>query len=148
MECSRVRKKLKEYANDEITNTDERLLMEEHVAGCPVCKRELLLWQEVMDRQRAVRGMQSKMPKELKDRIKYRMQKLQKGPGAPPLLKKMSAFTGKKGSLIIMFILICAALLSIFHFGYFKSRIVVPMLVFFGFAILFWLMLFRGNKKP
>lgn len=147
MECAKTRKLLKEYANDEISDKEERREMETHISGCPVCKRELLLWQEVMDKQRAVGRMQAGMPKELKDRIKHRMTNNQKAVTVSPVVKKLQALSGK-ASLITLFVLICVALLFLTHYMRFKGTIIGPILIFSGFAVLFLLLLFRGPKKP
>lgn len=147
MDCSEARKKLKDYAVDKITEKAERLAVEEHVSGCAVCKRELLLWQGVTEKQVAVSKMQARLPAALKDRIKYRMQKNQKPSEMPATIKKIQSFAGGKGSLIVFFILVCAALIFIFRNSGFKSTILGPILVFTGFGILFLLLLFRGPKK-
>lgn len=148
MECAEARKKLREYVSEEISDEKLRFEIEAHAAGCAVCKQEIYMWQEVLDRQTAVAKMQDKLPKELKDRIKYRMARNQKDPNMPPQLKRIQAFMAGRGTLIVLFLLICAALIYIFIFAKLKSGIVGPMLIFSGFAILFLLMLFRGNKKP
>jgi hypothetical protein len=147
MECAEIRKKLKEYANDEINSKEDLLKMETHIGRCEVCKRELLLWQEVMDKQRAVGGMQAGMPKELKDRIKYKMAGNQKHAAMAPMAKKFKALAGK-GTLIAVFVLICIVLIFILRSSNLKHSIIGPILIFSGFAILFLLVLFRGPKKP
>ena len=79
MECMEVRKKLKEYAGDEISDKVLIRKMEAHIDTCPICKQELFMWQEVLENQRAVNRMQAGgMSKELKDRIKYRTSRSEK----------------------------------------------------------------------
>ena len=147
MECADVRKRLKEYAGGAIQDPGERLRMEEHIKTCPVCKRELLMWQEVLDKQRVVSRMQSGLPKELKDRIKYRMAKNLKQPDLPPSIKKIQSFAKGRGALIIVYLLTCAALLFLSRTVKFKNPVLEPMLFFTGFAILFLLLLFKDNNK-
>jgi len=147
MECIQARKIMKEYAADEILSNAERLEIEAHISGCPVCKRELLLWQEVLDKQRAIGRMQAGMPRQLKDRIKYRMTKNQNQANLPQLVKKIQSFTKRKGTLITLFVLICVALIFIFRTVNFKSAILGPILFFSGFAIIFLLLLFKGKSN-
>jgi anti-sigma factor RsiW len=150
MECIEARKKLKEYVNDEIINNEERLQIEAHVKDCPVCQREMLMWQEVMDKQRAVSRMQAGMSKELKDRLKYRMVKAEKEAAVPQIIKRMKAISGiwgpGKGRLIMLVCMIFAALIFILKTTNGNKGILAPALILFGFSILFYLMLFKGKK--
>jgi anti-sigma factor RsiW len=153
MECAEVRKKLKEYANDEIRDKSGRAAIESHVASCPVCKRELLMWQEVMDKQRAVKEMQSNMPKELKDRVKYRMDKSAKSSGVPPVLKKIKAFdkiwNTPNGMLIIGSAVILAPaiiIMVLFRNMHPEKSLLAPILVLFGFTVMFAILIFKRKK--
>lgn len=148
MECSEARKKLKEYAVDAIKNRDEIYAIEAHVSGCEVCKRELLLWQEVTEKRAAIKKMQAKMPVALSDRIKYRMLKNDKQADMPPMLKKLGLFAGNKGVMIVTLALIMGALVFIImNAPSFYQKLFGPVLIFCGFAVLFLLVLFRG-KRP
>ena len=146
MECFDARKKLKEYATDRIGSEAERLEMEAHINGCPVCKRELMMWQDLTEKQAAISRLQARLPVELKDRIKYRMQKNSKQPGVPPIVKQMH-WLGGKGGMVIMLVLISVGLIYVLRGAAgFKHSGFVAVLIFFGFAILFLLLLFRKQK--
>ena len=93
MECGEARKKLKDYAAGAMPGKEERASLEAHVALCPVCKKELLLWQDVLDRQAAVRGLQRNLPEELRQRLKYRAAILQKVAMQPPLMNRLKAIS-------------------------------------------------------
>lgn len=148
MECSEARKKLKDYACGLINDRDEILAIETHVSGCEVCKRELLLWQDVTEKRVAIGKMQAKIPVELRDRIKYRMIKNQKQPAMPPMLKKLGSFAGGRGVMIVTMVLIMGALVFIIMKApSYSKQLFGPILIFAGFAIMFLLILFRG-KKP
>ncbi len=154
MECAEVRKKLKEYANNEIGEKYARAAMERHIQGCPVCKRELLMWQEVIDRQRAVKGLQSKMPKELKDRIKYRMDKSAKSSRVPAALKKLQAMGNIWNSplgIVIMGITALVApvivIMVLFRTMHPGKSMLAPLLVVFGFAVVFIVMIVKSKKR-
>jgi anti-sigma factor RsiW len=150
MECIEARKKLKEYVKDEIQNVEERLQVEAHVKDCPVCKRELLMWQEVAEKQRSVGRMQAGMPKELKDRLRYRMVKAEKEAAVPQVIKRMQAMSGLlgpgKGRLIMIMCMVFAALIFILKTTNGNKGILAPALILFGFAVLFAIMLFKGKK--
>jgi len=51
MECADYRKLLKDYALSALTE-DKRKLVESHIEKCPVCIRELSMWQDVIERQK------------------------------------------------------------------------------------------------
>jgi anti-sigma factor RsiW len=155
MECMDVRKKLKDYVKDEITDKSTKLEMEEHINTCPICKKELLMWQDVIDRQRGAGGKQAAgMPKELMDRIRYRTARAEKISKLPAFFRIKRAPGGFWNSMLGMIIQIAFILVSGIIFGLLLGikrhghGIVVPLLVLFGFTILFILMLIKGRKKP
>jgi anti-sigma factor ChrR (cupin superfamily) len=143
MECAEARKKLKAYAEDGLP-ADESQQVAGHVETCPVCKKELLLWQQVTEKKTAIKKMQARLPKEMKDRIKYRNAS---DPDLPPLAKKMRMFNNK-GMLITVLVMICGALFFVTRFAPMANRFLSPILIFSGFAILFLLFLFRKPKPP
>lgn len=154
MECIEVRKKLKEYAADEIRDKTLVKEMEEHIAGCPICKQELFMWQEVLEKQRAVIGMQAVVvSKELKDRIKYRMSQSEKASKLPAFLRVKRAPGGFWNSILGMiiqlgFVLACGVIFGLFVFKRHGHNMIAMLLVFFGFAVLSGLMIMKGRKKP
>jgi hypothetical protein len=154
MECAEVRKKLKEYANDEISGKAERAAMEGHISGCPVCKRELHMWQEVMDKQNVVKEMQSSLPKELKDRIKYRMGKSGNPLNAPPVLKKMKGLNNIWNSTLGMVMMAILAvivpvvvIMILFRAMHPGASMLAPIMVVFGFAVIFIVLIFKSKKR-
>lgn len=160
MECMEVRKKLEEYARDEIKDKELINKMEAHIDTCPICKKELFMWQEVLENQRTVSRMQATgMPKELKDRIKYRTSRSEKISKMPAFFRTKRAPGGFWNSILgmiiqITFILACGIvivsgpILGLFRFKQQGRNMVAILLIIFGFAVLSVLMIMKGRKKP
>lgn len=89
MNCADYRKKMKEFSRDEIK--DELFLkeMHEHVSECAVCKKELLLWQELNDKRQEVAEMQKNLNSDGFSGLKYRHTSSNREPDYPPVVKKL-----------------------------------------------------------
>jgi hypothetical protein len=150
IDCTEARKKLKEYAAGTIREKEQVLLMELHISGCELCKRELLLWQEVMDKQRAVGAMQAGMPEDLRGRVKYRIDKSAREAAVPPVVNRMKAmaglFSSARGRLVILSALIFGALIFILQNAYAGKSFLTPLLFGFGFFVLLLLVIFKNKK--
>ncbi len=75
MECADYRKKLKNYAESSL-NFDEKEKIEAHIEKCPVCLRELSMWQEVIEKQKKIANFNSQ--KGLADRIRETGKKMER----------------------------------------------------------------------
>jgi|DewCreStandDraft_4_1066084.scaffolds.fasta_scaffold14969_4 hypothetical protein len=150
MECSVARKKLKDYAKGNIINTDEKLELENHIKDCAICKRELYLWQDVIEKQKIISNIQDNMPLNLRDRIKYRMNQSQKEKFLPPAIHRLRAmgkiWSSTKGRLIIEILIVLISLVILFKYMQGGKNLIVPFLIIFGFLVLFILML-KGKKE-
>lgn len=111
MECSESRKKLKNYAAGEIRNNPEKKEIEAHITGCPVCKRELLMWQDVLDRQKALGAETDIAGSSLKDKVDRINRDMEIDSHLPPAIRRIRTLarglkTGK-GRLIwqILFVM-------------------------------------------
>jgi hypothetical protein len=149
MECNTARRKLKDYAKGNITDINEKHELEEHIKDCAICKRELYLWQDVIEKQKVLSEMQINMPSDIRSRIKYRLNNLEKEQSLPPAVHKLRAigkiWSGKKGRLIIEILIILASLVVLFKHMHGGKGLLVPFLIIFGFLVLFIIML-KGSK--
>jgi len=148
MECEKVRKKLKQYASDEITDPLEKEGMEAHITGCPVCKRELLMWQEVLDRQKMIRET---MPNSFSERVKKRAKNMNAHAQLPPIVRRMQAVSGfissPKGCLLMQIIIVMLGFLGIFTFVHRDTGVIFSVLVVLAFGSLFFLLLRKKGGK-
>ena len=145
MECKAVRKKLKEYVNHQILDENELLSMENHIETCLVCKRELLLWQEVTAKQQETGRLASYLDGDFRTRVKYRMAKINSDMTLPPAARRImsmrKAFTSVTGRLILQIILL---LIGVLYFVLVLKKGANLFSVFFialGFGTLFFLVL-------
>lgn len=145
MECKVARKKLKDYAKNNISDIEEKNKLEEHIKNCPVCKRELYLWQEVIDKQKVISNLQGNLSSDIRSRIKYRINQLEKETSLPPSIYKLRAigkiWSSTKGRLIIEVLIILASLVILFKYMHGGKNLFVPFLILFGFIVLFVVML-------
>ncbi len=150
MECQYVRKKLKDYVKGNITDIDEKKQMEEHIKDCAICKRELYLWQDVIDRQKLISNIQDNLSSDIRSRIKYRLNQSEKETSLPPAIHKLRAmgkiWSSTKGRLIVETIIILASLVVLFKYLHGGKSLIVPFLILFGFIVLFFIML-KGKKE-
>jgi len=144
VECQFVRKKLRDYAANNITDTDLIKKIENHIEKCIICRRELLLWQDVLQKQEILKKMNVPMDN-FRDRIKERMKSLEKNPEMPRLLKQMNALnlflTSPKGCLITQLLILTASFLFIMLF--FKKGVSFLFILFFLLSLgaMFYLLL-------
>jgi hypothetical protein len=144
VECQFVRKKLRDYAANNITDTDLIKKIENHIEKCIICRRELLLWQDVLQKQEILKKMNVPMDN-FKDRIKERMKSLEKNPEMPRLLKQTNTLnlflTSPKGCLITQLLILTASFLFIMLF--FKKGVSFLFILFFLLSLgaMFYLLL-------
>jgi anti-sigma factor RsiW len=150
MECKEVRKKLKEYAADEIYNEDALQEMELHIETCQVCKRELLLWQDVVAKQKETSRLASYLDGDFRTRVKYRMAKIDSDRNLPPAARRImalqKAFRSVTGRLVLQLVLL---LIGVLYFLLVMRKGANLFSVFFivlGFGTLIFL-LFQKKKK-
>jgi len=143
MECQKTRKKLKEFAAGEINDPLERSSMEAHINECPVCKKELFLWQDVIDKQKKIQGM--KAGGTFRERVDKRMKSARNEMSLPPLARKFRAlsmmWTGHRSKLLLQAILLVVMFIFLYITLQRGTSIIVPILIVTGFGSLFMLML-------
>jgi hypothetical protein len=141
-----VRKKLKEYAEGKIKDELLKKEMEEHIDGCYICKKELSLWQDVIEKQKAVNEMSKNIPvTDFRSRVSGRMASVNRDPNLPPAvrqLRQMSSFLSRYAagalmlrtliSLIFVFLIVMALV---------KGKIIAFCLLVVSFFAFFWLSL-------
>lgn len=149
MECNIARKKLKDYAKGNIIDINEKHELEEHIKDCAICKRELYLWQDVIEKQKVLSEMQRNIPTDLRNRLKYRLNNLEKEQLLPPAVHKLRAigkiWSDAKGRLIIEILIILASLVVLVKHMHSGKGLLVPFLIIFGFLVIFIIML-KGRK--
>jgi anti-sigma factor RsiW len=145
MEHREVRSRLKEYAADRITSREAMDEMAVHIEKCEICKRELMLWQDVMAKRRENERLTQYIPEKFRDRVKYRMDQLEKEKNLPPPVVRMramqKAFTSTTGRLVIQ---ISILLLGFVWFLFVMKKGTNLISLFFliaGFGALFFLVL-------
>lgn len=150
MECSIARKKLKDYVKDNIIDIKEKKELEEHIENCVICKRELYLWQDVLEKQKVISNLQSNLSSDIRNRIKYRINQAGKEASLPPSIHKLRAigkiWSSTKGRLIIEILIILASLVILYKYMHGGKNLLVPFLILFGFVVLFIIML-KGRKE-
>jgi anti-sigma factor RsiW len=150
MECREVRKKLKEYASDVIYDEEILQEMELHIETCQVCKRELLLWQDVVAKQKENSKLASYLDGDFRTRVKYRMAKIESDRNMPPAARRImalqKAFRSVTGRLVFQLVLL---LIGVLYFLLVMRKGANLFSVFFivlGFGTLIFL-LFQKKKK-
>ncbi|MCX7698967.1 MAG: hypothetical protein N2114_05825 [Candidatus Goldbacteria bacterium] len=145
MECNIARKKLKDYVQNNITDIKEKNILEKHIKNCAICKRELYLWQEVLEKQKVISYHQSNLSSDIRERIKYRMTQIEKDKFLPPTVYRLQAiskiWSSTKGRLIIQILIILVSLIVIIKYMHGGKNLIVPFLILFGFIVLFIIML-------
>jgi len=149
MECKEVRKKLKEYASNEIYSEETLEEMEVHISTCIICKRELLLWQEVVSKQKETARLASYLDKDFRTRVKYRLAKIDSDRGLPPAARRImalqKAFGSVTGRLVLQLVIL---LVGVLYFVLVMKKGANLLSVFFivvGFGTLIF-MLFKKKK--
>lgn len=150
MECNAARKRLKDFAKGNIVDIEEKKELEEHIKDCAICKRELYMWQDVIEKQKVISNLQGNLSPSLRGRIKYRLNQMQKEEFLPPSIHKLRAigriWSSTKGRLIIEILIILASLIILFKYMHGGKNLLVPFLILFGFVVLFVIML-KGRKE-
>ncbi len=150
MEHNDVRKRLKQYTAGEIKDLALLSEMEKHIDTCYICKKELSMWNESLDRQKLLQELGKNLsPKDFRSRVGQRMASLDRNPNLPPFViqfRKISRFRIKAArnvsiyNIIIAFILIPNLVLSAF-IVFLKHNAIPFLLILFSILILFLLSL-------
>ncbi len=124
--------------------------MEEHISGCPVCKKELLLWQELNDKRQQLQEMQKNLDPDSLSRIKYRLSSLDKDPEYPPVVRRLKRANSMFSMIMrrmtgTVIILLGAVFIYKALAGGFKP--VTIMLIAFAFLVFIALYLRSSIKK-
>lgn len=145
MECKVARKKLKEYASGMIHDEKELLSMDTHIESCMICKRELMLWQDVLAKQMEAQNLASHMDGDFRSRVKNRVNKINLDHTLPPAARRIMSlqklFGSPKGRMVIQII---ALLIGVLFFLLFIKKGTNMFSVFFvalGFSALLFLVL-------
>ena len=144
MECNnpKVRKKLRDYAANTIVDNALIKEMDAHIETCPVCKRELYMWQEVLMNQAVLTNNMAEAS--LRARVKQHMRVVNKDPNLPRFIKKMDnigkVFLSRKGCIVTQLIMI--TLMAIWIFLLYRKDInpAVPILIVISFVSMFVLL--------
>jgi anti-sigma factor RsiW len=149
MDHKQARTRLKEYALGEIADKEQEKEMTLHIEKCEICKRELLLWQELIDKQMVNERLASYIPKEFRDRVSYRMNKINSDRDLPPIVRRihamqraMSSVTGK---LIVQVLILLAALIYLIMVKRHGLNFIAFVFMAIGFIVIF-IVLLRKKK--
>lgn len=147
IECQFVRKKLKDYASNNITEPDLIKKIENHIEDCVVCRRELLLWQDVLQKQEILKKMNTSTD-DFRNRIKERMKSLETKSDLSRLVRQMNVlntfFTSPKGCLITQILILTVGFLFIMLF--LKKEINFLFIMFFLLSLGAMFFLLLKNK--
>ena len=150
MECRAARKKLKEYASNQIHEESELLAMDKHIESCFVCKRELLLWQEVVSKQIETQRLASYVDGDFRSRVKYRMAKINSDMSLPPAVRRIMSiqkiFSSTTGRLVLQLIVLLFGLLYLIFVLKKGANIFSLFFIMLGFGMLFFLVLKKKKK--
>jgi len=132
MECKEVRKNLENYASGKIKDNNLLIAMENHINTCYICKKELSMWNDVLDSQKSLANLNANLPIEFKDRIKKRMSSLGRDPYLPLFIKQIkkinNSWSNTAGMLIFKTIL---AIIGIFWlvYSFMKGNIIAAAFI-------------------
>ena len=145
MDHKMVRAKLKEYALGEIDNKKKENEMTMHIEKCEICKRELLLWQELIDKQMVNERLASYIPKEFRDRVSYRMNKINSDSDLPPIVRRIhamqKAMSSITGRLVVQVLILLAALIYLIMLKSHGLNIFAFVFMAIGFIVIFFVLL-------
>ena len=150
MECKEVRSKLKEYVTLEIK--DEYILkqMEEHIENCVICKRELLLWQDVLAKQMETSRLASYLTGGFRSRVKYRLNRIEGDSSLPPAVKRIQAMqrllTSPTGRLVVQILILLMGVLFLLFVLKKGTNIISLGFILLGFSMLLFLVI-KNRKK-
>ncbi len=150
MEHKDVRAKLKEYTVDEL-DKDTMREMEIHIETCVICKKELLLWQEVIAKQKENARIRQFIPSgTFRERINYRMNRMESEKNLPPLIMRMKAIeralTSTTGRMIIQMSVLLLGFLWLLFVVKKGTSLLSLFFLMIGFGALFFLILKRKKK--
>ncbi|MGD0565732.1 MAG: hypothetical protein ABSA34_00180 [Candidatus Goldiibacteriota bacterium] len=145
MDHKQTRAKLKEYAEDMIIDKAVEREMAEHIETCEICKRELLLWQEVTETRKANERFASYIPKTFRERVSYRMNKINSDRDLPPVVRRMQAiqqaFSSVTGRLVVQVLILLAALIYLIMVKSHGLNLVALLFMAIGFVVIFFILL-------
>lgn len=123
----------------------ELLAMDEHIGSCPVCKRELMMWQDVVAKQIETQNLSSHLDGDFRSRVKYRMNKITSDLSLPPAARRILSiqklFASAKGRLVIQIIVLLLGLLFFMIFIRKGTNMLSVFFILLGFAALLTLIL-------
>jgi len=120
MKCGKVRSKLKEYAEGKIYLSDEKGFMEKHIEKCPICMKELEMWQDVLNKQKKVKQMRS--DGNLAERVKKRKEKMERNQPAARKMLSMQKFLSDKMGCLVMQVILLMIIVGIFYIFYTEEK--------------------------
>jgi hypothetical protein len=145
MECMEVRKKLKEYAALEIKDREVMREMEEHIETCVICKRELLMWQEVVAKQRETHRLSGYLDGDFRTRVNYRLGRINSDKSLPAAARKLNAmqkmFNSVTGRLVIQIFMLLLGVLYLVLVLKKGTNFLSVIFIIIGFGTLFFLVL-------
>jgi len=155
MECKESRKRLKDYAAGGIKDELLKKEMEEHIDGCYICKKELSMWDEDLDRKKLLQELNKNLsPQNFRIRVGLRMASVDRDPNLAPYVKQLRKFSVLKikaaknvsiYDIIIAFILIPSLVFSVL-IVFIKHTAIPFLFILFSILILFLLSLRQRLK--
>jgi hypothetical protein len=145
MDHKETRAKLKDYAEDMITDKAVEKEMAIHIETCEICKRELLLWQGLTETRKANERFASYIPKTFRERVSYRMNKINADRDLPPIVRRMQAMqqalSSVTGRLVVQVLILLAALIYLIMVKTHGLNLVALLFMAAGFIVIFFVLL-------
>lgn len=145
MDHKQTRARLKEYALGEIDSKQTENEMSLHIETCEICKRELLLWQDLIDKQVVNERLASYIPKEFRDRVSYRMNKINSDRDLPPIVRRIHAMqramSSVTGRLVLQVLILLAALIYLIMVKRQGLNVIAFVFMAIGFIVIFIVLL-------
>lgn len=153
MECADYRKKLKEFSEGAVKDGLFYKEMEAHITGCAICKKELLLWQELKDKKQEIEELQKNLTSDSLVRIKYRLASSGREPEYPPAVKKlrqansMLAMITRRMTGTVIILLALVFIYKAVSGGFQPLTIMLISFAFMIFAVLFFRSRLREKRN-
>ncbi|HDQ25740.1 MAG TPA: hypothetical protein ENN43_03220 [bacterium] len=148
MRCEDARKMLKDYSKG-FTEEEDLGPLEEHIKGCDICKRELMLWQDLGQKNRKLSSMKAGMPKELSEKVRARAKKAHSDAHLPPMARKInriqSSLGSRRGMMLMQIVIFLGVLVFLYIFTH-RDSIVVPFFMVVAIILLIAVILKKPHK--